>query len=350
MMMDFTGVQEDERLVKAIARIKNEAFSQVLVFRGKKLVGFFSPDFVARSRINVYETKLQKHIKRISIISEEAEVEQIAWALFSSGNNIVALGSKNTLKGVRNIIWVLNELLPSFENMKVSLIPLTETSKISKSERIGKALNILRENKSNILLVEDDGILNSFPAFDFIRNINFLSHERDWGFKPKLKTKAFKSEIVDIDSLPVHNFIAYKNKTVLKSSAWISEAIELMSERNVLHVIIEDKKSILTAGDILKAYFTKQIEFPFYYEILGFSSLNVDPFTKYEIESIIFKFCKKLKRYISKETRLKIHIKTYKSKTSEKRHKFSLNVHLINSSGQVFVGRAHGWDLKSSLL
>lgn len=71
--------------------------------------------------------------------------------------------------------------------------------------------------------------------------------------------------------------------------------------------------------------------------------------SKYEVESIILKFCEQLKQTISKEIRLKIHIKSYKAKLYQKRRKYSINAQLLLTKGAIILGRIHGWDLKTSL-
>lgn len=259
MKIEFIKAKIGDRLSHVVGKLKNEAFAEVLVFKGKKLAGIFSPVFATRSGMDMINTKVDKFIRSATCIEEDTILDEIIRKMIESDYNALPVKRNGEVMGVVHIFDLLNSICDNLTNLRIRDINLKKSSTVRDSGGISKAIHILHDNSLRALVVLDEKAnpLGVVSHFDIMRNVHLYSHERDFGQKHGTASKAFKAESDKLNALSVYNFIRYKDEVSVISSDDATKAINIMIENKILNLLVKDTCSILRAKNILRHYYEK---------------------------------------------------------------------------------------------
>ena len=338
----------DMAMSKTIALMENEAFCDILVFDDDKLMGVFSPDHIARSRIDIDDAHLRRHIRTMPAIQNHGDTKGYAKGILDSGTHVLPVREGRKIIGQVHAFDILRLLKDELQDSRVSQVPGREVGVLNGRESIARAREMMRYTKAGSIIITDDygDVIGCFGAFDYVSNINLLSHRRDQGARGKRRTRAFTSEKVDIDALPVQNFVFSKPKVIVNSQTNIPDVIRLMEQYNLISIVVEDAGRIIRARDILRYFLGMKAPTTRLTEMVGLQEIGADIMTRYEVQDIAERCARKLGRIMKKDVLLKVHIKNYKSAQKGKEHKYSIRVQLISPGDTISVDKAYDWDLK----
>ncbi len=339
---EFPKADSDDRVVRAVSQMKSQVDSDVMIFKGGELAGVFSPGFAMRTRINITETKLDGLKQPIRPMDKDDDLGSLEMAMLSQGIDVIPIKKGKDIIGTVHILDTLEKAKREVVGVSLKRIKTIDRPAIDSSESISKAIEMLRSN--NALVVNDDDLpVGIICPYDIIRNIHLFSQQRDFGGRPGSSSKAFKAEKKDPYSLPVTDFIAYKQDISVSSSIKADDAIQSMIRNDVLHLLIEDTGRIISARDILRHIHRKPLSSDI--EIVGMKQLEIDRILEKQVESMVERASASFSDKMKKPIMLKIHIKSYKSQDKEKKHKYSIKAHIISAGETISVDKAYGWDL-----
>lgn len=252
----FIRTEIDSRLSNVIGKLKNEAFAEVLVFKGKKLEGIFSPVFATKSGMDMINTKVDKSIRSATCVEKNTPIVEIIRKMIESDYNALPVKNNGEVIGVIHIFDLISHVQEEFIKLKIKDINLQKAFTIKENDGISRAIHIMRDNSVRALVVldEKEKPTCAITHFDIMRNVHLYSHERDFGQKHGTVSKAFKGESDHLDALSVYNFIRYKDDVSVVNNDFVTKAIQLMVENKILNLLVKDTQSIIRAKNILRHY------------------------------------------------------------------------------------------------
>jgi len=256
MRTDYIKVMAGDRLSKVLGRLKKEAFAEVLVFKGKKLEGIFSPIFATKTKHDIINAKVDKLIRSATSVEESTPINEIIRKMIESDYNALPVKSNGEVVGIVHIFDLILYVQDELRKLKIKDIGIQKGFTIKEKDGISKTINILHEKSVRALVVldEEEKPTGVITHFDIMRNVHLYSHERDFGQKHGTVSKAFKGESDKLDSLSAYNFIRSKEAISVNSSDPVSLAIDKMIKNSVLNLLVKDTSSIIRAKNILRYY------------------------------------------------------------------------------------------------
>lgn len=253
---DYIKAEIGDRLSKVIGKLKHEAFAEVLVFKGDRLEGIFSPVFATKTKHDIINAKVDKLIRSATTVEKDTAIDEIIRKMIESDYNALPVKSNGEVVGIIHIFDLICHVQDEFRKLKIKDIGIQKAFTIKENEGISKAINILHDKSVRALVVLDEkekptGVITHF---DIMRNVHLYSHERDHGQKHGTASKAFKGESDHMDSLSVYNFIRSKEEISVISSDPVSLAIDKMIKNKILNLLVKDTSSIIRAKNILRYY------------------------------------------------------------------------------------------------
>lgn len=342
---EFITAEVNDQLSSVMGKIKDEAFAEVLVFKGKKFAGMFSPVFATKSKIDMINTKVDKFLRPATCVEEDTDLDELMVKMIASDYNCLPVKRDDEVIGVVHIFDLLNSIGNDLKNLKISDINLQKGFTVKEKEGISKAIHLLQDNSVRALVIMDEkdiptGILSHF---DVMRNIHLYSHERDFGQKHKTSSKAFKADANKLGDLPVSNFIQYKKFVSVVNKDSVTNTIKTMIKNKILNLLVKDNGSIIEVKNMLGGI---EVEHKATTEFVGLKDLTVDNFIINNIKNVAQKYADKFGQMLNNTVKLKVHIKQYKSAQADKKHKYSIKVHLIFPGDIISIDRSAEWDLK----
>jgi CBS domain-containing protein len=346
---EYMKADKEETLARVNSRIQDEAFSDVLVFEGETLIGVFSPSrasMIVPSKDNMAEMKIGKLAKAINPLEEEAELSEIMIKMLGTGYNIVPISRGGKIVGVVHLFDLLDAIKLKFEGLKVSDIELQKPIELSEEEGVGKAIQLLHENINNTILIKDKdntpiGILNHY---DLLRNLKLDSFNED-----RQKSKGYKSEREDMYALPISDFIKDKNFTSVSSGDTILDVIEELKANNVISLVVEDTSSLIRSWDILSSLEKNQRAKTRAVDFVGLDKLGIEDSHIASVKSTVEKGYERIKDILQQDAYLKAHIKAHSADDGNKRHKYSVVLHLEYSGSYISIDNVSDWNLEEAV-
>ncbi|MFH1850662.1 MAG: CBS domain-containing protein, partial [archaeon] len=303
---EYLSADKEETLLRVNSRIKDEAFSDVLVFDKEKTIGIFSPSrssMILPKKESMGNMRIKKLVKSINTLSEEAGINEIMIKMMRTGNNILPISKKGRVVGIVHLFDLLDAL--KFDSLKVSDIEMQEPFILLEDEKIGNAIEILHENIHNLILIKDKnnnpvGILN---GYDLLRNLKLDLYKED------RQKNGYKSEWQDMLALPISEFIKGKKCVKVNSKDAILDIIGHFKANNVTGLIVKDSSLIIRPQDILNNLEKSQIVKTRAVCFVGLRELNMDDQITSSIKDTAQRSFEKIKEIIQQDAILKVHIK-----------------------------------------
>ncbi len=359
---DFLSAQADETLSQAIGKLMTGNQREVFVFQGKTLLGVLENFFVLRSRIDSAHMQIGKLAKRVPCADPGMDTKEAAALMASAGTAVLGIEKSGKFVGAVHCRELLNSLKnePEIKALRINDVKIAIPSRVGMDDRIGKALEIMYEEKIDALPVQDEegGIAGVLSFRDILRKYYAFSLERVRGgtADPLRKTRYFKAEIPDAMSLPVKSFATAAAQYTLSPKETVRAAIEMMWNSNVRNVVVMEKnrvQGILTAMHVLRAIAAAEISPTQNIRFVGFEKAPLEPYQRANVQKIISSEAAKIGRMINNEFVLTVHLKGYKNakeKNGNKKKQHKYDVHLrLEYPGRMLVGREHDWDIETAV-
>lgn len=344
---EYLSADKEDTLLRVNSKIKDEAFSDVLVFDKEKIKGIFSPSrdsMIIPKKENMGDMKIIKLVKSINTLSEEAEIDEIMIKMIRSGNNILPISKKGKVVGIVHLFDLLDAL--DFDSLKVSDIELQEPFMFLEDEKIGDAIDILHKNIHNSILIKDknDDPVGILDGYDLLRNLKLDLYKEDRRGK-----NGYKSEWQDMLALPISDFIKDKRFVGVDSKDAILDIIEHFKAEKVTGLIVKDSSLIIRPLDILNSLEKSQKVKTQAVDFVGLHGLNIDENLTSSIKKTTQQSFEKIKEIIQQDAILKVHIKRQFAGQENKQHKYSVVLHFEYSGNSLSIDNVHDWDLKKAV-
>ncbi|MCF7860936.1 CBS domain-containing protein [Candidatus Woesearchaeota archaeon] len=342
---EYLTANKEETLTRVNSRIKYEAFSEVLVFDMDKLSGIYAPSrasTIPPTKENMDQIRIEKLVRSINPLDENSGLNEMMVKMLATGYNMIPISKNGKVTGIVHIFDLLDAIKPQFEGLKVSDIELQKPVELLENEEIGKAIHLLHKNINETILIKDKnqnsvGILNHY---DLLRNLKLDLYKED-----RQKSEGYKSERKDMFDLPISKFVRSMDFVSVDSKDSLMEVIKLFKENNVTSLIVEDVSSIIRSVDILKSQKKSNKAKMNAVDYVGLEELNMDDFTVVSIKTIIQQSFEKIVSIFQQDATLKVHIKRHIAGHENKRHTYSVVLHLEYAGNYFSIENINDWDL-----
>lgn len=268
----FIQIDKSATISELIGRfIKNKEHSAI-VFDGKNYAGVSDWDLLIKTKLNPQQMKVARIIKKVPVLTGKEDVKEIARLLYTAGTHILPVIIKKKLVGVVKTNDIVNELkLTDYGNNKAEDIMISDPMTIKENDRMGKAIEIMKESRINRLPVVDErGNLSAIASFsdilsNFILGLQAKSDTKGRGTMTQRgprTIRAFKDKD-DLDAYPIKNLASLDIISASKNDK-ISNIISLMVKKSISSIVIVENKrpiGIITQRDLLKLFLKEQMTF-----------------------------------------------------------------------------------------
>jgi len=247
---DFVEVDADERLGKIRAIFEREKPTGVVVMEDGDYVGVIGEKQLVRSRVED-GTKASAVVKTAPRIDRREDVREAARMLVEGDTQIAPVYEGEQLYGVVTGDAILEAVLENLDAITVGQIYSEDVVTVGEKDRVGQAINRLRENDISRLPVVDDrdrlaGIVTTHDIVEFV--------VRDEDRQGKRDRSGDADRMLD---LPVYDLMSSPVLTA-EPDETVEAAVERMFENDVGGLVVtpadgEDVIGVLTKTDVLRA-------------------------------------------------------------------------------------------------
>jgi len=247
---DFVEVDADERLGKIRAIFEREKPTGVVVMEDGDYVGVIGEKQLVRSRVED-GTKASAVVKTAPRIDRREDVREAARMLVEGDTQIAPVYEGEQLYGVVTGDAILEAVLENLDAITVGQIYSEDVVTVGEKDRVGQAINRLRENDISRLPVVDDrdrlaGIVTTHDIVEFV--------VRDEDRQGKRDRSGDADRMLD---LPVYDLMSSPVLTA-EPEETVEAGVERMFENDVGGLVVtpadgEDVIGVLTKTDVLRA-------------------------------------------------------------------------------------------------
>lgn len=332
---DFAKVTPETKLSKIIGKLaENE--EAVAVFDGNNFLGLISANNLIE-RDYPSDTKAKSLIrKNVPKIDESTDIINASKLLLENDLKALPVFSGGKIKGLlyeKDLIKNCKEYVEKSGKAIKDIIhaPIT----IEKSETVGKARTVVRENDiSRLPVVDENGYLVGIvDTKDFLKTI---TPNEGMGIKD------LAGESLPEYEYPITTISDPSPLTVDSLNSW-KDAIELMKKHNKSYVLIlRDKKpvGIITPKDILEVIASLEEQEKVYVQITGLDNIE-NLFDREKIDKMIEDFIKKIGKIYNRIEYMFVHIKSSQNKGGDRL--YSVRNRILTPVG-LYVSKASGWN------
>tara|TARA_Y100000310_G_C20576674_1_gene760774 strand:+ start:80 stop:1213 length:1134 start_codon:yes stop_codon:yes gene_type:complete len=351
---DYVVLQDEATVSELIGKMKQKEKRSALIFRNKKYLGLIEKKGLLHSKMDVTNTKLKNHIQNTPLLNEHADVIETAYLMFQSNLDLIPVERNKEIVGIIKAFDVakLAADLPETESWKVNDIKLVKSVRINKDDPISKAIELMHAKKVDHLPVFESGKLYGIITYkDVLRRYLNWSPKRDVSakFNQIASAKTVELDFPKIASLPVSDFSTNDNLAIVNSSLNLKKAIELMKEKGVPSLIVQDQEEVLgllTAKNILAKVGSLKTPVNYNIKFVGLKDLKLDEFEEDNLKKIAANEAFKLQRKIKNEFSLVLHLKSYEKDGHRQKYSISLRVEY---PGQALSTSEDDWDFETAL-
>jgi CBS domain-containing protein len=261
MSKDYIKADKNETISGLIGKLKLKKAKTAVVFDNHRFVGLTNKNLLIKTKLNPSQMKVQRIIEKVPVLKGDETEYRIARLMYGADAHLLPVIEKGILLGVVKSIDLINLIK---ENKKFSRMKAGEVMgrksliTIKENDRLGKAIEIMKENKiDRIPVIDNKGEVVSIASmtdimFDYILQLQSKSEARGIG-RDKFKTRAFKDRF-EMDGFPIKNIAS---QTIVDAGPEdpVSRIIDLMREFDISSIILTKEKKpvgIITIRDIIK--------------------------------------------------------------------------------------------------
>ncbi|MBD3249328.1 CBS domain-containing protein [Candidatus Woesearchaeota archaeon] len=268
----FVGLDRSASISELIGGLKAMHDKNAVVFDSGKYIGVTSRRFLLKSKLDPSESKVYKVVKHVPVLKGDEDIKEVARLMFAADVHILPLIKDEKVVGVVDMGDVIRQLKNTEDgNKHVTDIMTPEPIVLYEDDRLGKAVQVMRENGVDRLpIVDDNGKLMSIITFTDLVEKYILKHgnsdsgEREGvSGKSGNSSKAFDGQKTDMIGMPVKAFESQVIVTASKLDV-VDTIIDKMDKYDISSVVlVEDDKpiGIVTTRDLLKLFLKDEISY-----------------------------------------------------------------------------------------
>ncbi|MFC1801610.1 CBS domain-containing protein [Nanoarchaeota archaeon] len=347
---DFVKLDKKATVSELLGKLKSKNERNVLIFDGANFLGIVSKRGLLRSKISK-GMKIEKIIRRIGKIEEDADVLEAAYLMFNIDTNILPVERKGKIIGVLSIFDLLGQLkqYDEIKKMKLSEVKIEKVKGFKESTRIGKIINEMNTfNTYELPIVDGDKLVGLITISD-IYNKFIVPIAREKGMKTNVaNTRGFTPEADDISGLPVSSFGTLIDICSKDVDAKVTEAISEMRKRDIMAIVVKKNgklAGLVTANNLLRLMASLEKTPDYNIKLTGLKRTNLEPFQVVNLKRILGNHSAILERMVKNNFVLEVGIKEYRK--MGKKHKWSILMKL-NFPGKMISSEETDWDIETA--
>ena len=246
---DSIEVDADERLAKVRSLFGQENPKGVLVTDDDEYVGVITERQLLSSHVED-DTKANVMMKSAPRVERTADVREVARVLVEGGVKVAPVFEAGKLWGIVTEDAILEAVLENLDVLTVDQIASEDVITLREDDRVGRAINLMRENGISRLPVldEDDALSGMLTTHDIVEFA-----VRNEGRTTRGDRAGDSERMLDI---PVYDIMNSPVRTI-SGDATVREAVETMLESDYAGLVVEDENGgiggVLTKTDVLRA-------------------------------------------------------------------------------------------------
>lgn len=353
---DFLTIQEDETLSALIGKLKTSEKRDALVFDHDKFVGIIEDKWLLRAKLDASKIKLSRFLRKIPLAPPETDLIEAAYLMYQSDISFLPIIDHKKILGIVYALDLIKEAakLEPLRDLTLNSIKLTKVPPLKAQDPISAALAIMFLKKVEQVPLTEQGKLTGLLSYrDILKRYYPFPAKRDHSaYGGGHQSKAFAPDRPEVDRLPVESFATLQNLQTITKEGKLSQAIDLMHQKNLTDLIVvrgQEPLGLLTIKNILRKIASLKIPQNFNIQFVGLEKTRLEPYQKYNLKKIASLEAFKLQRKIHNLFTLTIHIKEYEKEGKQCKYAVNLKVEYpgqIISSNRGWGGT---WDLETSL-
>jgi CBS domain-containing protein len=246
---DSVEVDADTRLAKVRSLFERENPKGVLVLDDGEYVGVLSERQLLSSHVED-DTKASVMMKNAPRVERTADIREVARVLVEGGVKVAPVFEAGKLWGIVTEDAILEAVLENLDVLTVDQIASQDIVTLRDDDRVGRAINLLRENGiSRLPVLDGDGVLTGMLTTHDIMEFAV----RNEGRTTRGDRAGDSERMLDI---PVYDIMNSPVQTI-PGSATVQEAVERMLTDDYAGLAVEDEEGelsgIVTKTDVLRA-------------------------------------------------------------------------------------------------
>ena len=246
---DSVEVDADTRLAKVRSLFERENPKGILVTDDGEYVGVITERQLLSSHVED-DTKASVMMKNAPRVERTTDVREVARVLVEGGVKVAPVFEAGKLWGIVTQDAILEAVLENLDVLTVEQIASDDVVTLREDDRVGRAINLLRENGiSRLPVLDEDGLLSGMLTTHDI--VEFAV--RNEGRTTRGDRAGDSERMLDI---PVYDIMNSPVQTI-SGSATVREAVETMLEKDYAGLVVEGEDApiagILTKTDVLRA-------------------------------------------------------------------------------------------------
>jgi CBS domain-containing protein len=246
---DSVEVDADTRLAKVRSLFERENPKGVLVLDDGEYVGVLSERQLLSSHVED-DTKASVMMKNAPRVERTADIREVARVLVEGGVKVAPVFEAGKLWGIVTEDAILEAVLENLDVLTVDQIASQDIVTLRDDDRVGRAINLLRENGiSRLPVLDGDGVLTGMLTTHDIMEFAVRTEGRTTrGDRAGDSERMLDIPVYDIMNSPVQT---------IPGSATVQEAVERMLTDDYAGLAVEDEEGelsgIVTKTDVLRA-------------------------------------------------------------------------------------------------
>jgi CBS domain-containing protein/ribosome-associated translation inhibitor RaiA len=246
---DFIEVDADKRLGKIRSIFDRENPKGLIVTNDGGYVGIISEKQLVKSHVED-NTKAAALVRSAPKIDRYEDVREVARMLVEGDVKIAPVYEGEKLAGVITEDAILDAVIENLDALVVEQIFTAEVVSIGEKDRVGRAINLLREHGISRLPVTDDGgrlagVITTHDIVDFV-----IRDDRRQGRHDR------RGDIDRMLDLPVYDLMTSPVLTATPDES-VREAVSRMLDNDVAGLVVtgddDDIAGVVTKTDVLRA-------------------------------------------------------------------------------------------------
>ncbi|WP_336359842.1 CBS domain-containing protein [Haladaptatus sp. ZSTT2] len=248
---DFVEVDVDQRLSKVRSIFERENPKGIIVTNGDEYAGLVTQRELLQSHVED-STKVAALMKSAPKVERTTNIRDVARMLVEGGTKVAPVFEDDALWGIVTADAILEAVLENLDVLTVDQIYTDDTVTVHESDRVGQAINLLREHGvSRLPVVDDDGHLTGMVTTHDI--VDFVVRDMN---KATLGERS--GDIERMLDLPVYDIMNSPVRTITLGAS-VRDAVSGMLENNYAGLVVTPEENdrliagVLTKTDVLRA-------------------------------------------------------------------------------------------------
>jgi len=353
---DFVLLEENDTIAEMIGKMKNFDKRTGMVFRNNKYIGMVERKGLLKLGMNPSLTKVKGYVHQTALINEDSQLQEAAGLLCQCDTDYLPVEKDKKVIGIISALDLANVLvqLPEAKSITIKDVKLVRPTKIDKEEYVARAMNLMHDEKVDVLPIFDKEELYGVITFrDLLRQYLSWTPKRDGSakFNNLVRSKSASVDTVKLGEMPVSNFSTNDGLLTASLDTPLPEAMSLMIKNKVRDLLIMDQNKfagVLTVKNILQQIQNLSPKETEEIQLIGWNEIKLKPFQKKMLMGVIKEETEKLSQKLPQEAIWAIHAKSYGKSGEKAKQKYTFHIR-IEMPGKVLSVSEDDWDVEVAL-